>query len=377
MRTIQAWVRTVRSAAAMWGVAAALTVGVMGCAPNPFASGGTASTPAAASQPAAGATQAAASPGGQGQPEFTLPGVADAGQDALSQAAIRKQQAVARDLMEERPMRGQRLADGAVRFTLTAEPVTWHLYLKKNVKAWGYNGQVPGPLIRVQVGEKVKIVLRNHLPVPTTLRFPGLSVPAGVERMGGTSQWAVTPGSSFTYQFTVTKDMVGTHLYCSGTDMETQIDRGLHGVLQVDQAGGQPQDRVDALFEIGSFTVDQATMDNVFLLDGKPYPLAPELTVRRGERVRLRFVNNSPDCYHAMHLHGYTFWLVAEDGRPLPKPRPMNVVNLAPEETADIEFVANHPGTWMLHCHILDHMMNPGDAVEGMGGLTTFVRVLR
>jgi hypothetical protein len=60
-----------------------------------------------------------------------------------------------------------------------------------------------------------------------------------------------------------------------------------------------------------------------------------------------------------------------------------NTVNLAPSQTADIAFVASNPGSWMFHCHILDHMINPGPKGEGsetqipdMGGLMTFVQVL-
>lgn len=83
-----------------------------------------------------------------------------------------------------------------------------------------------------------------------------------------------------------------------------------------------------------------------------------------------------------MHLHGYTFKIVALDGNELQTPIEANTVVLAPSQTADVVFTANNPGKWMFHCHILDHMLNPGPYGDGsaahmvdMGGLVTFIDV--
>ena len=102
-----------------------------------------------------------------------------------------------------------------------------------------------------------------------------------------------------------------------------------------------------------------------------------------GARVLLRLVNSSAENDHVMHLHGYTFKVVALDGNPLEHPYSANTVNLGPSQTADIAFTANNPGCWMFHCHILDHMINPGPQGEGnettpanMGGLMTYIEVL-
>lgn len=304
-------------------------------------------------------------------------GVTDAPTDAISAASRDQQDQTAVALMHEQTMPPTLLPGGIKEFILTAEPVIWHLYLDKNVHAWGYNGQVPGPLIRLRVGDTVRIVLRNRLPVPTTLHLQGLDISPGLQGVPGISQRPAPPGGSAVYQFRVTTDMVGTHAYFSDAQRDLQIDAGLHGVLIVDSASSTAQSphAVDALFEIGAFKVDASPMENVFTLDGKPAPEAPQLTVHIGDLVRLRLVNNSAECYHAMHLHGGTFWLVDEDGHPLKHPLEMNVISLAPAETADIEFVARNPGTWMFHCHIMDHMMNPDDNVDDMGGLVTYIHI--
>ncbi|MDI9259491.1 multicopper oxidase domain-containing protein [Alicyclobacillus sendaiensis] len=304
-------------------------------------------------------------------------GVPDAGPLSITPAIIRQQNEDAVRVMNEEGMAPQVLPGGVKRFTLVASEVNWYLYPGKAVVACGYNGQVPGPVIRVRVGDHVEIVLKNELNEPTTLNFPGLPLPASQLGIGGVTQRPIPPGGEGVYRFTVTPDMVGTHLYESGTDMASQIDQGLHGVLLVDPARGSlyPSARVDALYEIDAWMVDGSTTENAFGLDGKPYPNAPQLTVPYQSRVVLRIVNASGMCYHAMHVHETTFWLLAEDGWPLPKPRPMNVLAIAPGETADIEFVADVRGDWMFHCHILDHMMNPDDEVDMMGGLVTFIHV--
>jgi len=304
-----------------------------------------------------------------------MPGLTDASTNALNKKEIKKQTNMAEDLMKEKALQSTSLSDGTKQFTLTAAPIIWNLYQQKNVNAWGFNGQTSGPLLRVKVGDKVSIVLKNRLDEPTSLRFQGISIPAS---MGGIPDHAVLPGKTFTYKFTVTKDMVGTHNYFSGTNLDKQIDHGLHGVLIVDPAKGKeyPDANVDVMFDIGSFKVDQKPQENVFTLNGKPYPNSPELMIKKGQTVIVRIVNSSAETYHAMHLHGYTFKLVSEDGHHLAKPVSMNVVTLAPEETADIEFVANTPGMWMFHCHILDHTINPDDDMDEMGGLMTNFMVM-
>ncbi|WP_206832650.1 multicopper oxidase domain-containing protein [Alicyclobacillus fructus] len=304
-------------------------------------------------------------------------GVPDAGPLSITPSLIRQQNEDAVRVMDEQGMAPEILPGGIKRFTLVASEVNWYLYPGKAVVACGYNGQIPGPVIRVRVGDRVQILLKNELNEPTTLHIQGLPLAASELGLGDVTERPIPPGGERLYSFTVTPDMIGTHLYESGTEMASEIDQGLHGVLLVDPARGSlyPSAKVDALFEIDAWMVDGSTTENAFGLDGKPYPSAPELTVPYGSRVVLRIVNASSMCYHAMHVHETTFWLLAEDGRRLPVPRPMNVLAIAPGETADIEFSANVRGDWMFHCHILDHMMNPDDEVDMMGGLVTFIHV--
>jgi hypothetical protein len=63
---------------------------------------------------------------------------------------------------------------------------------------------------------------------------------------------------------------------------------------------------------------------------------------------------------HPMHLHGHTFWVTGTEGGRIPESAwiPTNNVLVAVGQARDVEFVANNPGDWMVHCHILHHMMN-------------------
>ncbi len=296
---------------------------------------------------------------------------------------VKDQDEASNDVLHEKAMRPKLLPDGTKEYDLTASAFTWQLYDNARVTAWGYNGQVPGPILRFKVGDKVSIVVTNRLPQPTSVHWHGLAVPNQADGVPRVTQKAIEPGQTYTYHFVVTPQMIGTHLYHSHVNDDFQVNQGLHGVLIVDPAAAKPEpNTVDATYEIASWKVMDSEVENLFLLDGKAYPEAPALRVPLGAKVRLRLVNASAESSHVMHLHGYTFKIVALDGNPLATPISVNTVSLAPSQTADVVLVANNPGTWMFHCHILDHMINPGPGGDGsdkkipeMGGLVTYLSV--
>jgi hypothetical protein len=99
---------------------------------------------------------------------------------------------------------------------------------------------------------------------------------------------------------------------------------------------------------------------NFFTINGRSGPYLTPLVVRLGSRVRIRFMNLSAMDNHPMHLHGHTFWVTGTEGGRIPESAwiPTNNVLVSVGQSRDVEFVANNPGDWMLHCHILHHMMN-------------------
>jgi FtsP/CotA-like multicopper oxidase with cupredoxin domain len=100
----------------------------------------------------------------------------------------------------------------------------------------------------------------------------------------------------------------------------------------------------------------------VWAFNGSPGPLdhaammqAPPLVrARRGETVALR-IDNRTVWPHAMHVHGHHFRLWQRSGGPTPEPFWWDTLVVQPGEIATIAFVADNPGRWMLHCHMLDH----------------------
>ncbi len=302
----------------------------------------------------------------------------------LPRKEINAQDQASNDVLHGRTLEPKLLPDGSKEFDLTASVFTWQLYNTARVTVWGYNHQVPGPLIRLKVGDRVRFVVKNELPQATTLHWHGLAVPNSEDGVPGITQKPIPPGGQFTYHFTITPQMIGTHFYHTHFNDSFQMDQGLHGILFVDPAGSPKKKYdVEAFYEMASFKVGGSDQENVFTLNGKAFPETSVLSVSRGARVLLHLVNASSENDHVMHLHGYTFRIVALDGNPLDHPISASTVNLAPSQTADVAFTASNPGRWMFHCHILDHMINPGPQGEGnevtpanMGGLMTYINVL-
>jgi len=115
-------------------------------------------------------------------------------------------------------------------FKLNASVTTVNVGTGKSFKAWTYNGQLPGPEIRVKEGETLRAVLKNYLPEGTTIHWHGLPVPNKMDGVPGITQSPVQPGQSFVYEFEATPP--GTYIY--HTHASYQLDRGLYGALIIE-----------------------------------------------------------------------------------------------------------------------------------------------
>lgn len=135
---------------------------------------------------------------------------------------------------------------GVVReYTLTAAASAWELRPGFKTDAYAYNGQVPGPEIRLTRGDRVRVTLVNELKEPTTIHWHGVRVPAGMDGVPMVSQEPVPPGGTFVYEFVVPD--AGTFFYHSHVNTDDQVDRGLHGPLIVEPVDGATPDAVVAL----------------------------------------------------------------------------------------------------------------------------------
>src|SRR6185295_5797340 len=126
-------------------------------------------------------------------------------------------------------------------FTVTAAPATVMLFDGRPLDVWAYNAQVPGPVLRVRLGETVRVTFTNRLPQPTTIHWHGVRVPNAMDGVPGVTQPAVQPGESFVYEFTP-KD-AGTFWFHPHLRSSEQIERGLFGVLIVEDRAPRPYTR--------------------------------------------------------------------------------------------------------------------------------------
>ncbi|MEK7366562.1 MAG: multicopper oxidase domain-containing protein, partial [candidate division NC10 bacterium] len=121
---------------------------------------------------------------------------------------------------------------------LVAKETRWELAPGKVIKAWAYNGRVPGPEIRLREGERVRIVLMNALPEPTTIHWHGVDVPNPMDGVPGVTQAPVRPGETFTYEFEARP--AGTRWYHTHFQEHKQLDLGLYAPLIIEPAEAEP-----------------------------------------------------------------------------------------------------------------------------------------
>ncbi|WP_183905358.1 multicopper oxidase family protein [Rhizobium sp. BK008] len=93
--------------------------------------------------------------------------------------------------------------------------------------------------------------------------------------------------------------------------------------------------------------------------------MEPALTFQRGCSVVL-IVRNQTAWWHPMHLHGHSMRVLSRNGAPVPHRQWQDTVLMAPKDVVEVAFVADNPGDWMLHCHVMDHQMT---------GMMTVLRV--
>src|SRR6202035_5379721 len=159
----------------------------------------------------------------------------------------------------------------------------------------------------------------NSLPESTSIHWHGVLVPSGMDGVAGLSQKNIEPGKTHKYEFKLRQR--GTYMYRSHSEM---------------------------------------TDFNVLTFNGRSFPGTAPLVAKYGDRVRIRFGNLSPMEHHPIHLHGF-YWKITEmHGLQVPEraQQPGSRVLVAVGQTRTVEFIADNPGDWAMHCHMTHHTMN-------------------
>jgi FtsP/CotA-like multicopper oxidase with cupredoxin domain len=255
--------------------------------------------------------------------------------------------------------------DGDVKvFHLVAEPVCRQISPWKTIDCWGFNGSSPGPTIQAVEGDRVRVTVENRLPESLSMHWHGFRVPLPMDGMPYISNKPIPPGGRFVFEFTLNQN--GNYFYHAHGAMQEMM--GLIGLFVLHpKVPYRPQVDHDFGIVLQEWAVlpnqsvpNTANMEfNWLTFNGKSAPSTTPLLVRQGSRVRIRFVNMGMD-HHPIHLHGHLFYVTGNEGsrRPETMWEPGNTVLVGVAQAREIEFIADNPGDWMLHCHLPHHMMN-------------------
>lgn len=314
-------------------------------------------------------------------------------------------------------------------FDLTFETIEHEILPGVRVPMFGFNGQVPGPMFRVQENDWIKVNVTNNTEEMHTIHWHGVDLIYTMDGVPMVNQDPIHPGETFVYRFQARPH--GTRFYHCHFGTPLHIMAGLHGAFIIDS----PNDPVrrdfpytrDYTLALESFDIEFARthMEEVlagmkrvnelmsqrrlshithaffkqyedfvkaieegwrppytrgnaespqfkpkfFGINGKAFPATMtdgHLKIRKGEFIRIRLINGGFATHH-MHLHGHQFWIVAEDGNPLPYYRRANTVTVSPGKTWDIIVYGSNPGFWDFHdhneIHATNNMIYPGGAM--------------
>lgn len=252
-------------------------------------------------------------------------------------------------------------------FHLVAEPVVREIAPGMKAHLWGYNGQSPGPTIECVEGDKLRIFVTNRLPEHTTVHWHGVPVPNGMDGVGGLTQPHIKPGKTFVYEFVAKRS--GTFMYHPHADEMVQMAMGMMGSLVIHPRDPKFQ-RVDRdfVFVMASYDIDPGsyvpkvmtmTDFNLWAWNSRVFPGIDPFVARLGDRVRIR-IGNLTMTNHPIHKHGSPFTVTCTDGGWTPESAriPEVTTDVAVGAMRAVEFVADEPGDWAIHCHKAHHTMN-------------------
>jgi FtsP/CotA-like multicopper oxidase with cupredoxin domain len=251
-------------------------------------------------------------------------------------------------------------------YTLRIAPLKLELGPGRIIDTFAYNGTVPGPLLRFREGQPVTIDVTNDTDIEDIVHWHGLHLPASMDGAMEEGSPMIAQGRTQRYGFAAKP--AGTRWYHShnvaGTDLRRSLYGGMYGFFIVDPAsdpgrydqevllaahhwepkwvsiqdirkGPPPDNGLEVLYA-------SASLNDKMLGHGAP------IRVREGQRVLFRLLNASATQNVTLALPGHKMTVVTLDGNPVPAPKAVDAVMLAPAERADVIVEMNRPGVWIL-----------------------------
>ena len=243
-------------------------------------------------------------------------------------------------------------------YTLEIAPYTLDISAKHSVKTVAYNGQVPGPLLRLKEGKPVTIDVTNRSESEELVHWHGLFLPPEVDGAMEEGMPMLLPGGHARYSFTPAPS--GFRWYhtqtFAGDDLKKSTYTGQHGFLMIDpreNPGHYDREFFLALHDWeGEMTGSgDGAMDPEYrfsTINGKTLGFGEPLRVQAGQRILLHILNSSATDQHWLALAGHEFRVIALDGNPVPNPQLVPMLRLAPAERVCAVVEMNNPGVWIL-----------------------------
>lgn len=242
--------------------------------------------------------------------------------------------------------------------TLEIAPHTLEASSKHHIRTVAYNGQVPGPLLRMRQGQPQLVEIQNHSSEPEVVHWHGLFLPTEIDGAMEEGTPMIAPGASV--RLTLTPDPAGfrwfhTHTF-AGKDLTKAQYGGQHGFLLIEpheNPGKYDREVFLALHDWGGHFEgsDDGFMNPVYdvsTINGKMLGFGEPVRVKQGERVLMHVLNSSPTEVHWIALSGHSFQVVALDGNSVAQPQTLDLLRLAPAERVSAIVEMNHPGAWVL-----------------------------
>ncbi len=268
-------------------------------------------------------------------------------------------------------------ARDVVEYTLTARDVPFSPVPNLRFDGRGFNGIIPGPVLRVVHGQRLRATFVNRSADAATIHWHGMILPNAMDGVEDVTQPAVREGASFVYEFT--PDPPGTRWYHD--HVSGGLERGLYGLFIVEDPNDEPADTEFALVfhDVPRLSTIDAAMagtshapmvdplnspemtamkpndrmgDEVayaaHCVNGRSYPNTEPLQVKVGQRVRLRMLNANPTQTRYVRLAGHRLTVTHADGNPLARPLDVDAVRIGVAERYDAWFEVTQPGAWLL-----------------------------
>ena len=240
--------------------------------------------------------------------------------------------------------------------TLHIQEMTLDLGPRHSVKTIGYNGQVPGPLLRMKEGKPVICEIFNETNEDELVHWHGLHIPSEVDGAHEEGTPHVPRRGTRRYEFTPRP--AGTRWYHShvmpGRNLHMGTYSGQFGILVIDPASEPARYDLEVPIVLHewepSFTND-GPLDIEYKLgsiNGKMLGAGEPIRVQRSQRVLFRILNASATGSHQLALPGHRFQVIALDGNPVSQGFPVATVDVAPGERVDAIVEMKNPGVWIL-----------------------------